>query len=506
MANVRRRWTDDELQDAYGACTDLIVMGRWREAGKLARTLIRKDPVSWRSAVNAGGQLIESAQGIRRRGLILEAIQLIESALPDVPDNYKSLAHYNLANGYLALGQRERGKGPATRPSLSAAITHLDEALTKTPEPSMRTNLANALSTQGRIVEALDEYNDVLAQYPEHHEALANRAVALEKAFQSIQPHHGLMEVAVCDVRRALELAAGDAVREEQYRGILRRLNQRVAGKKPSWNDSSPQAKWIWTRGLNLNLCPYCAIESPEAFDQYALSGLGSDPRKMERSEQILDMLNAIHRSYSVARWQLLQGSAGIVELPQDHVVVLRGAQDARHDLATGLLVSAASGFYSVLNQVGSALNAYFDLKHDRRWVDLARVWWELGPRKQGVPRTRSELHPKFQRRPSPMLSALHRLALSLEHGNGRYAPLRKLRNDIEHHVVVVRQYESTSCLYECVTDGRLAGDVTKLGRISKAALLYLGGALWMEEYQRLKLRSRKSGIIVPGTQWVDRM
>ena len=117
MTNTGRPWTDQELQDAYSACAELVVMGRWRKAARLARALMRKDPVTWRSAINAGGQLIEAAQGIGRRALILEAVQLIESALPDVRESYRPLALYNLANGYLALGQRERGKGPATRPS-----------------------------------------------------------------------------------------------------------------------------------------------------------------------------------------------------------------------------------------------------------------------------------------------------------------------------------------------------------------------------------------------------
>jgi len=225
MPTGLRGWSADELEQAYIAGNDLIAMGRWHEAVRVARAILREDPNTWRSAVNAGGLMIEAAPEIARRDLLRAAVMRIESELANVPEEFKQVAHYNLGNGYLALGQKERGKGPATRPSISQAITHLDEALSIGAEPNIRINLANALSSQGRTVEALVEYNQIIKQHPEWHEARSNRALALEKAFNCIQPHRGLIEVAVTDMRCALGLAAGDSVRERQYRSKIGRAH-----------------------------------------------------------------------------------------------------------------------------------------------------------------------------------------------------------------------------------------------------------------------------------------
>ena len=61
------------------------------------------------------------------------------------------------------------------------------------------------------------------------------------------------------------------------------------------------------------------------------------------------------------------------------------------------------------------------------------------------------------------------------------------------------------SSMYKSVERARLREDVLAVGRIAKAALLYLGGSIWLEEFKRLKKRSGKSGPLGHGTKWVDR-
>jgi hypothetical protein len=498
-------WTDTELQEAYAATGDLIFMGRWREAVRLARVIFKRDPESWRSAINASGVLIDAADGLGRPKLLREAVTRIEAAMPNVPDHSLFVAHYNLGNGYLSLGQRQRGKGPATRPALSDAITHLDEALTLDSGPNVRTNLANALDAQGRVVEALGEYSRVIREHPDHGEARLNRAVALAFAARSIQPHKGLFGVALADALKARELFAGDPVRRAQCERVIRKYEKAAPHVPPTKTKPTKVAKWIWENGLNLNLCPYCAEETPEGYDLYALQGFHSDSSRPERIEQVHDMLNAIHRSFSTARWQALQGFGVSGRVPRDHVVIQRAAVDAHHDLRTGLLLTATSGFYSVLHQVAAATDSYFRRGHNPYGIDLARIWWPSGSKRKSIPRRRDELHPRFQRTRHVMLSALYRLAFSCERATGRYASLRDLRNNIEHHVVVVRDLEIQSPMYRSVETARLKDDVLNLGRIAKAALLYLGGAIWLEEYKRLQRPSKKPVVITHGTKWVDR-
>ena len=177
----------------------------------------------------------------------------------------------------------------------------------------------------------------------------------------------------------------------------------------------------------------------------------------------------------------------------------MTGSADARPGLPAGVLMLALSGFYSVLNQVASCLNSYLHLGHDPLRVDLEKIWWPSGSKRQRVPESRRELHPALRRFSSPMISALYRLARSMSIGSGRYADLRILRNSIEHHVVVARDRNSPkSSYYLSASKQDLAQNCMRLGRISKAALMYLGAALWKAEEGKVKRAERKGALIVP--------
>src|SRR5688572_24513972 len=99
-------WTPTELQEAYDIASSLVREERWSEAIQLARALGRSDPKVWRSAVNAGGFLIDAGAARDDRRMIAQAVLGIERELENVQEQSLLTAHYNLANGYSALGYR----------------------------------------------------------------------------------------------------------------------------------------------------------------------------------------------------------------------------------------------------------------------------------------------------------------------------------------------------------------------------------------------------------------
>ena len=113
--------------------------------------------------------LYNMALAAHRLGDCAQAVASLERALELTPDF--AVAHSML--GYVLgheLGEYERG------------AAHIRRALELSPaDPDVRCNSSAVLTREGRAVEALAICNDLLAAYPEMHEARLNRSLALLK-------------------------------------------------------------------------------------------------------------------------------------------------------------------------------------------------------------------------------------------------------------------------------------------------------------------------------------
>jgi len=474
----------------------LLEQGRPREAVHVARNEASstKDPLL--RALNLGGLLIDAGSDLSEAKLVREGVTLLQENLKNIKAEYSLVYHYNLGTGYLVLGRKERGRGPGTRPSLAEAVKHFDESLSLEQHPDVQTNLAAALIRQGRWIEALDELSGVLDQFPKHHVALAKHGSALIEINRWIWPHDGLLEAALLDYEKAVALAQGEPVFQRSCGQTLAWLRKRVARPKPKPISASDVENWIWEHRLALNPCPLCRVETPDAFDIFTLpSHLGGGKRRPS-TDELLDLVNSLHRSYGTARWCLLQGMEVVPLTAREQIVLARESRRVRHDLGTGLLMTAFSEFYSLLGQVAFALNSYLHLGHKASQVTLDTIWSRPGSQKQ-FPKTRPEFHPAITRMTTPALAALYQLAVSLEHGLGRYDELRKLRNKIEHHVIVVADEKTSSSYFVEVGYNELAEKTIRMGRIARAALWYFGGTVWYAEYQRLRRVQKKGHLVI---------
>jgi hypothetical protein len=253
---------------------------------------------------------------------------------------------------------------------------------------------------------------------------------------------------------------------------------------------------------LALNPCPRCRSCSPEAFDLFPLARRLQGGRRQPSTEEVLDLLNGICRSYATARWLLYKA---VADRPteKDHVITIQGYDSARHELPVGLLMSATSGFFSVLSQIAFAINSYYSLGHAPHRVNLETVWGLPGRR--GLPQDRGALHPRLRRRSASAIAALYCLAQSFEHGLGRHTDLRGLRNSLEHHAVVAFDAPVDSLYYVAVGVGGLQAQAFQMGHLAKAAVWYFGGAVLHGERERLKRSLRRGQNVTAVTKGVVR-
>lgn len=472
-------------------------LGRRKEAVRAARAAacLTSDPVT--RAINLGGILIDVGSDMGDRRLVKEGVYKLEAVRSLVSEEHLSKFHYNLGNGYAAIGEGQRGKGPGTKLALDKAVSHLDQAVELGDNPDAKVNLAGVLLSQGRWIEAQDEFSEILNVHPSHHNALAKRGSSLIGIYNWTSNHSGLLIAALEDHEKAVTLAKGQPIFQRSYRRVVSKLRNKIKPHTPSISIPSPDQEWIWKNRLALNPCPICMLESPGAFDLFPLASRLEGGRRRPPVEDLLELFNSLCRSYSTARW-ILYKALEAKPTESDHVISLKGYDTAIHSLPVGLLMTSASGFYGVFNQIGFALNSYFHLGHCTRSVTFQSVWSE--PRKdRKVPQERGEIHKALRHRATPALTALHRLALSLEFGIGRYSHLRELRNALEHHIVVpVREHlESPYFISESIDE--IKRNTFTLGRLAKAAIWYLGGALLYGEQERLKRALKRGDLVVKG-------
>ena len=485
----------DTVNILMATAVEQLRCGQPAEAVRTARKVARliEDPVL--RAINVGGFLIDAGADLKKVRLVKEAVDELERVSAEVPEPVRSAYHFNLGNGYSTLGHRQKGHGPGTKPALVKAISHLDAALKYNPGPDVRANLSGVLLAQGRWIEAFDESDAILQEYPTHHKALANRAASLQGIYNWVEGHTAILAAALSDLEHAIELSGNEPVFQSSYKNTLTGLRKHVSPLQISPQSSLRRdVRWIWDSRLALNPCPLCRQESPEAFDLFPLAGRLEGGLRKPEIDVVLDLFNGLSRNFATARWILYKAVVNS-SLESDHVITIEGNPSARHELSVGLLMSAASGFYALLGQIAFALNSYYRLGHDARNVTFENVWGQPGSR--SLPRERISIHPALRRRSVPALAALYWLAQSFAHGLGRYVELRKLRNSLEHHVVCVFDAPVESSYYIALTRRQLEESTIRLGQIARAAIWYFGGAVLNGEQERARRQIRRGRKII---------
>ncbi|MCH7574089.1 MAG: hypothetical protein IIA59_03100 [Candidatus Marinimicrobia bacterium] len=485
-----------DIDKLFKFSRDLLDSGETRRAVKVGRraAALAKNEIA--TATNLGGILIDAGGDLNDGKLIREGVELLKSVENYASESNTKYFHHNLGTGYLALGQRERGVGPGTRPSLSSAVNHFDEALLYGDDEHTRTNLASTFINQGRFIEALDEIETVLARVPEHHVALAKRGYALMQVHSWMWKHQDLLNCALLDREMASELAQNDPLYYEGYKKILSELRPKAEHYEPKEKTPSKMEKWIWDNRLALNPCPTCRVESPEAFDIYAMYAHLEGGNRRPSTNEVIDILNSIHASFSSARWLLMSGVRVVDTRLDGQHVFLDSTEFVVNDLNAHMIKTAFISFYSTLDKIAYAMNSYFHLKHNTDKVDFHNVW--MNEKSFGVEKDvdRKNMHQSIKRISTPALSALYHLAQSMKLGLGRYRQLRKIRNNLSHKVVVTTTKKIKSLYYESMKLDELILTTIEIGRISRAAILYFGATLWRAEFERLK-RFKRLGMNV---------
>lgn len=409
--------------------------------------------------------------------------------------------------------------------ALSRAISHPGFAeLDELRRCQMLTNRANLLNRVGRIVDAIEGWDEALKVIPRFALAQANRGYGLkhygslldanrERAIFLLHAHDGLSAAsapgAVFDAKYSSEVLRQIAIAAQECAsaGDLDRIRDLQDLGGPSLGRSKAELtyrRWCLDRRLFLNPINDLGAHTAAALDDLVLPGIvetfddrpdGSTP------PPAIGFFNQMKQEYVSARYFLYEGLQDNKLHFSDRGVQLFDTLDfPMHSLATERVRASFRIAYSILDKVAFLIDHYWKLGKIADRINFKNVWMV-----EGKPR----LLERFKEHPNWPLRGLFWLSKELfdEQLKQAIAPdareLHDIRNALEHKYLRVHEswawseiriQKSGDSLGLSIDSDLLEAKALRVMKITRSALIQLALAIGAEE--KIRARERPDGPI----------
>jgi len=394
---------------------------------------------------------------------------------------------------------------------LRAAIQHEGfEKLSVGRRSQIFCNLGNALSSLGRVVEAIAEWRSSLRELSSHGMARGNLGMGLFRYATALSDNghaYWLLKGAKDELLNAINGGAekdGSTYPEalEAFNRYLEYTEQYLA-RYEDWNQDEPEhtrrsktkkegryRDWCVHETLYLNplndLKPaHFAAEDALRLPSHRVDGVGITYRAF---------FNQLKQEYAYARWCLHEGlEARTVHFADKHLHLELNCDLALYSMGIEQVKTAFRCAYSLLDKVAYFVNDYWHVGWSKKKVSFREVWYK--EKKKGAPVT--SLRPIFEASRNPYLRGLFWLSkdVYLERLQDVADPSAKesdaLRNHMEHKFMKVvdtmrtDEYSSEMLndhLGHLVQRDELLSKSEHVLKMSRAALIYLSLAMRYEE------------------------
>ncbi len=394
---------------------------------------------------------------------------------------------------------------------LRAAVQHEGfEKLNDGRRSQIFCNLGNALSSLGRVVEAIAEWRSSLRELPAHGMARGNLGVGLFHyalavpdsghaywLFRGAQDH--LVEAIEGGTGKdgstypeALEAFGRYLETTEQYLGRYDDYDEDGPSSPPKSKSKKEERYRGWCVYETLYLNPlndlkleHFVAEDTLRLPSHEIGGAGITYRAF---------FNQLKQEYVYARWCLYEGvMAYSVHFADRHTHLESNGDLALYSMGLEQLKTAFRCAYSLLDKVAYFINDYWHVGWSRKKVSFREVWYK--EKKKGVPV--ASLRPNFEGSRNPYLRGLFWLSkdIYLDSLQDVADPSAKesdaLRNHMEHKFMKVvdtilkDEYSSemfNDHLAHLVERNELISRCEHVLKMSRAALIYLTLAMRHEQ------------------------
>ncbi len=471
-------------------------------------------------ALNIIGLLVDAAGDTSREDGIDQAITLAKELLNrDLPPGHRSRIHYYLGNAYShrrsLKKKRENGTWWWENSNLENEIYHFRMALNPNGIEQIEdleackiyTNLGNAFSEVGRVVEAIRCWNHALEIEPAFPQAKGQKGIGFH-SFARAHYDKGQSATLLRAAYEELDEAVSSDDLHPQMKEYFESFQQRIADLfKPSILDEEldfeeyslgdtdeerEYRRWCLEQTLFLNPLNEIGANSIAAQDILHLGSVSS-----EDSNKIVSCIgfyNQMKQEYVSARYLLYEGLQSSDSHFSDNEVHLENTLDypVYSFNAEKVRISMRMA-YSLFDKIASFIQHYFELSHiPSHKLNFGNIWYKS----QG----RNKLAPTFDGRENWALRGLFWLSKDLEFFSEMYVEtsldpgakeLKDTRNELEHgylkiHETMLDRIGDGSRLQDDLAMSVSRNDFEELSlkslRKARSALIYLSLTIQREE------------------------
>lgn len=473
-------------------------------------------------ALNIIGLLVDASGDIGRKDGLHHAIDLAEELLDrDLPLGHRSRIHYFLGNAYShlrRLNAADNGPWWWENDDLEQEIFHLRTALNPDGIEKIRdveackifTNLGNALSEVGRVVEAIRCWNHALEIDPAFTQAIGQKGIG----FYSYGRAHYDKGHSITFLRAAYEQLDEAVVTDglfppmkEYFEDVQRYiadqfkpgvLDEEMEFDEYSLGDSNEEKKyrqWCLDQTLFLNPLNDIGPNSIAAQDILHLGSVSGD--ESSKIVSCVGFYNQLKQEYASARYLFYEGLKNNEPHFSDKDVRLENTLDYPvYSFNAEKVRIVMRMAYSIFDKIASFIQYYFHLSHiPSHKLNFGNVWYKS----QG----RNKLAPAFDGHENWALRGLFWLSKDLEFFSEMYVEtsmdpgakeLRDTRNELEHGYLKLHERmwpgpDDESRLQDDLAMSAYRSDFEELSlkslRKARSALIYLSLAIQREELEK---------------------
>lgn len=462
-----------------------------------------------------------------------EGINLLEKDKKEMLDgglNAQSV-YYNLANGYSNLFKVKSQENPYYSffrdSELDTAIKYYRKSLEYgPPNPEIYVNLGNCFDSAGRVIDALDCYQNALNLDPKHAMALGNKGMALVRYAQISGEHEKtfLLE-AYSLLTKSLDLGVlpeSVDIFSNYLQTIKKNFRDEELDHLPKFPGYKIKSEFkphnLFSRLLSI-LFPGYKIKSESAFEKYLINyclenklylnvcnfcqkcdaAIGDtalikqmtitiSETENDLFLQLSAYLNQIKEDYVTARFLLIVSRYKKLNLNfVDKRVRITDTLDySMYNVYIQLLKFAFKNLYDVLDKIAYFIKEYLELNFKETQIDFRRIWYEKGNKRI--------INEKIKNTKNLSLNALFKIHKDLE---GPYKILKDIRNGITHRFIKIQMFCETEN-DRIMTEETLLKHTLQLTKIVRNAIIYLLQFVNTEEAKKTK--EMKSSNILTGT------